>query len=177
MRSSLRSYISVSPWRRCCSASRAGPDQVEDGLDFSELMTGRSGAPEPQSFQARDGARLEYRLYPADSNRAVILLHGSGSHSRYLSPLADYLRSEGLARVYTPDLRGHGRAPERRGDVDYIDQLEDDLADLIEVIKRDHPGIGVVLGGHSSGGGLALRFAGGAAWRPGGGVPAAGALS
>jgi len=136
-------------------------DQVEEGLDFSELMTGPSGAPELQSFQARDGARLEYRHYPADSNRAVILLHGSGSHSRYLFPLADYLRSEGLARVYTPDLRGHGSAPERRGDIDYIGQLEDDLADLIEVIKRDHPGIRVVVGGHSSGGGLAVRFAGG----------------
>jgi pimeloyl-ACP methyl ester carboxylesterase len=61
-----------------------------------------------------------------------------------------------------PDLRGHGVAPQRRGDVDYIGQLEDDLADLIEQVQAQGNHDEVVLGGHSSGGGLVVRFAGGA---------------
>ena len=90
----------------------------------------------------------------------LVLLHGSGWHSQYFLPLAEFIGSEGLAQVYTPDLRGHGHSPERRGDVDYIGQLEDDLADLIDLIKKANPNSRLIIGGHSSGGGLAIRFAG-----------------
>ena len=127
---------------------------------FGELKLDYGGLPEPETYRARDGAALEYRLYPAESTRTLILLHGSGRHSRYLMPLAKAVAGSGAARVYTPDLRGHGRAPERRGDVDYIRQLTDDLADLIQHIRRSHPGTTIIVGGHSSGGGLAVRFAG-----------------
>jgi non-heme chloroperoxidase len=74
--------------------------------------------------------------------------------------LAEFLSSEGLAQVFTPDLRGHGHTPERRGDVDYIGQLEDDLADLIALVRKVNPNAMLIVGGHSSGGGLAVSFAG-----------------
>jgi non-heme chloroperoxidase len=89
-----------------------------------------------------------------------VLIHGSGYHSRYLMPLAKRIAASGAAQVYTPDLRGHGTSPARRGDIDYADQLEDDLVDLITHIQEANPGARVFVGGHSSGGGLALRFAG-----------------
>ncbi len=136
------------------------PDQHEDGLDFKELFLDYSGLPELKQFRARDGAALSYRDYPCVSEKILILLHGSGYHSKYLLPLARFISAEGLAHVYTPDLRGQGQEPLRRGDVDYIGQLEDDLADLIAVARRDHPDAMVIVGGHSSGGGLAVRFAG-----------------
>ena len=57
-----------------------------------------------------------------------------------------------------PDLRGHGPDPTRRGDLDCTGKFEDDLADLIETYcGKDRP---AYLVGHSSGGGLAIRFAG-----------------
>jgi non-heme chloroperoxidase len=87
-------------------------------------------------------------------------LHGSGSHGRYFFPLAKFISSEGLAQVFTPDIRGHGSTPERRGDVNYIGQLEDDLVDFIAIIRRDNPKSMIIVGGHSSGGGLSIRFAG-----------------
>jgi alpha-beta hydrolase superfamily lysophospholipase len=75
--------------------------------------------------------------------------------------LASFVSQNGLAHVVAPDLRGHGFSPARRGDVDYTGQLEDDLADLLSEMRRQHPGAKIIVGGHSSGGGLAIRFAGG----------------
>ena len=136
------------------------PTLDEGGLAFNELFFDYTNLPQLQTFSARDGKPLAYRHYPAQSDKVIILIHGSGWHSRYFLPLAEFISSEGLAQVYTPDLRGHGPTPERRGDVDYIDQLEDDLADLVAIIRKDHPGALLIVGGHSSGGGLVIRFAG-----------------
>ncbi|QUM76925.1 alpha/beta fold hydrolase [Moritella sp. 24] len=134
--------------------------QDKHSLDFNELFFDYTSLPRLQTVTARDGQNIHYRHYSARSNTVLILLHGSGWHSQYFFSLARFISTEGLAEVYTPDLRGHGATPERRGDVDYIDQLEDDLADLILHIRKIHPNAKIVIGGHSSGGGLAIRFAG-----------------
>ncbi|BAJ03521.1 hydrolase, alpha/beta fold family [Shewanella violacea DSS12] len=110
---------------------------------------------------------MDYRYYASDSDKVLILLHGSGWHSQQFFPLAKYISEQGLAQVVTPDLRGHGVSPSRRGDIDYIGQFEDDLADLIVQLQQDAELKGlqsstIIMGGHSSGGGLAIRFAGGA---------------
>ncbi|RXZ43437.1 alpha/beta hydrolase [Crenobacter cavernae] len=135
------------------------------GLDFDALLPAlarRAFLPPLESYVARDGSALGYRRYGRDAGVDLILVHGSGSHSAYLAPLAEALVAARSANVYTPDLRGHGASPARRGDIDYIDQLEDDLADLIaHIASRDGAGRKLVVAGHSSGGGLALRFAGG----------------
>jgi len=135
-------------------------DPSQRGPAFDELFFDYSSLPELKRFTARDGTQLAYRHYSADSEKIVILLHGAGWHSRYFLPLAGFISSEGLAQVYTPDLRGHGLTPKRRGDVDYIGQLEDDLADLIAIILKDNPKSMLVVGAHSSGSGLTIRFAG-----------------
>jgi alpha-beta hydrolase superfamily lysophospholipase len=136
------------------------PDPVQRGPAFDELYIDYAGLPELKSFTARDGTQLAYRYYPAQSDKILILLHGAAWHSKYFLPLAEFISSEGLAQVYTPDLRGHGLTPKRRGDLDYIGQFEDDLADLIAIIQKDNPKAMLIMGGHSSGGGLAVRFAG-----------------
>jgi non-heme chloroperoxidase len=136
------------------------PAPGHGGLDFRELFVNYKNIPQLKTFAARDGKQLSYRHYPARADMVIILIHGSGWHSRYLLPLGEFISSEGLAQVYTPDLRGHGSTPERRGDVDYIGQFEDDLADFITLIRRDNHKAMMIVGGHSSGGGLAIRFAG-----------------
>jgi non-heme chloroperoxidase len=136
------------------------PDPAQRGPAFDELFFDYAKLPALQSVTARDGTQLAYRHYPAASDKILILLHGAGWHSRYFLPLAEFISSEGLAQVYTPDLRGHGLTPKRRGDVDYIGQFEDDLADLIALIQKDNPNSMLIMGGHSSGGGLTVRFAG-----------------
>ncbi len=142
------------------SGKAVKPTSGRGGLDVRELFIDYKSIPQLKTFTARDGKQLTYRFYPTRSDRVIILLHGSGWHSQYFLPLAKFISSEGLAKVYTPDLRGHGHTPERRGDIDYIDQLEDDLSDFVTMVRRDNPGSALIIGGHSSGGGLAIRFAG-----------------
>lgn len=135
-----------------------------EGPDFGTLI-GRlppsSEIPTLESYEARDGAQLLYRHYHSDSHIALVLVHGSGTDSKYLSYVSQAIAASGAATVYTPNLRGHGPSPIRRGDIGYVGQLVDDLADLISHVKTTNDPIDtVIVGGHSSGGGLAVRFAG-----------------
>ncbi|WP_110677163.1 alpha/beta hydrolase [Salinicola sp. RZ23] len=131
------------------------------GLDYAGVTDALEPAPLVH-FTARDGNELDYRAYPdGDARTLAIVLHGSGADSRYLEPMARTLAEQGVAHVVTPDIRGHGRRPARRGDVDDVEQPQRDLADLIEHLRGQWPVDRVVLIGHSSGGGLAVRMAGG----------------
>ncbi len=131
----------------------------QGGLDFSRQLESVGGRSAPlQTIPMRDGYDLKVRTYGgADDVPLLVLLHGSGWHGLQFDKLGKAL--EGYADVIVPDLRGHGTAPGRRGDVDYIGQLEDDLADMINAVVK--PGQKVIMAGHSSGGGLVVRFAGG----------------
>lgn len=140
-------------------------NKSDEPFNFAELSPLRdqiAGMSPLEPYEARDGTALSFRRYPSQSTVHLILVHGSSAHSAYLYAFAKYLSERKVATVYTPDLRGHGPSPQRRGDIDYISQLEDDLADLISHIKKDElKHARFIVGGHSSGGGLALRFGGG----------------
>lgn len=132
----------------------------EEDLNFEELAINYDKMPSLNFYICRDNVKLSYRHYPAQTDTTLILLHGSGWHSQYFFPLAKYISSENIANVYTPDLRGHGMNPIKRGDINYINQLEDDLLDFLVMVKKNNSNSKVIIGGHSSGGGLAIRFAG-----------------
>jgi pimeloyl-ACP methyl ester carboxylesterase len=85
----------------------------------------------------------------------VVLIHGSSDDGGGMHPLAKALRETG-ASVYVPVLRGH-RGSGRSGDIDYIGQLEDDLADFVTLLRSVHSSASYSLIGFSSGGGFALR--------------------
>lgn len=129
------------------------------GLTFQTLLS-RDPVPWPKAdtVAMRDGYGLALREFPNETGPLVVLVHGSGWHGQQFDRLAPALAD--LAHVLVPDLRGHGARPGRRGDVDYIGQLEDDLTDLVGAYRR--PGQKLVMLGHSSGGGLVVRYAGGA---------------
>jgi len=121
----------------------------------------REGIPPLLYVQARDGSQLGYRHYaprgPA-AGRATILIHGSSGSSVAMHPLAKALAARGV-ESFVPDIRGHGVSG-TRGDIGYLGQLEDDLADLVGHLRGSAPDLPLTLVGHSSGGGFALRVAG-----------------
>jgi len=117
-----------------------------------------AGLPELSRFQARDGTWLAYRLYPAASDRVAILVHGSTSASREMNDIAKALTAAGITAVAV-DMRGHG-ASGTRGDVGYVGELDDDLADLLAALAPAYPNARLSLIGHSLGGGFVARVAG-----------------
>jgi alpha-beta hydrolase superfamily lysophospholipase len=145
----------------------ASPAKAGEGFDFGGATAANyRDLPALQTFTARDGTRLGYRIYEnakdkPNPNRFIILVHGSAWHGMQFHPMARYLAAQGLGTVVAPDMRGHGPSPKRRGDVDTIGQLEDDMADLIVHLRQGRGTPQIVLGGHSSGGGFVVRFAGG----------------
>jgi alpha-beta hydrolase superfamily lysophospholipase len=121
----------------------------------------RSGMPDVARFQARDGTGLAYRHYPPaspPSGQMAVIVHGSSGSSIAVHALAKALAERGVD-TFAPDIRGHG-ASGTRGDVAYIGQLEDDLADFVGEIRKINPSAPLTLLGHSAGAGFALRVAG-----------------
>ena len=130
-------------------------------LSETSRAVDRSTLPALERFVARDGTMLAYRHYPARSQptgKIAVLMHGSSGSSFTIHALAEALAARGV-ETYAPDIRGHG-ASGTRGDIAYIGQLEDDLADLVAVIRKTAPATPLTLLGHSAGGGFALRVAG-----------------
>jgi alpha-beta hydrolase superfamily lysophospholipase len=122
-----------------------------------------TGAPDLSRFQARDGTWLADRLYPARNgarDQIAILAHGSSASSIEMNAVAKALAEAGVTAVAL-DIRGHG-ASGTRGDIAYPGQLDDDLADLVAMLRKTYPAARLSLIGHSSGGGFALRIAGSA---------------
>jgi alpha-beta hydrolase superfamily lysophospholipase len=120
----------------------------------------RSTMPGVERFQARDGTELAYRHYPARpaaSGPIAVLVHGSSGSSIAVHALAKTPAERGV-ETYAPDIRGHG-ASGTRGDIVYVGQLEDDLADFVGEIRKAHAAAPLTLLGHSAGGGFALRIA------------------
>lgn len=117
--------------------------------------------PPIRRYVARDHEHLAYRFYDSTADQTLLFVHGSSYHGRSYHELASSISSRGIAKVVLPNLRGHFLSGRHRGDIDYIGQLEDDIADLIADLRTQGIGGPIVLGGHSSGGGFVIRFAGG----------------
>jgi non-heme chloroperoxidase len=115
--------------------------------------------PAPRQFQARDGASLQYYAYPAAPDKVAVLVHGTAGPGASMDALAQSLRAAGVT-AYVLDIRGHGGSG-RRGDIDYIGQLDDDLADFVAQLGAAKSGETRTLVGFSGGAGFAIRFAGG----------------
>jgi non-heme chloroperoxidase len=129
-------------------------------INFSELLYDYSDIPDLIEYKSLDDSKLNYRYYDSNSEKLIILLHGSGYHSKYLYKFAKNISDKNIAKVITPDLRGHGTQTIKRGDVDYIGQLDDDLDTFIQFCLETYKSKQIFIAGHSSGGGLALRLMG-----------------
>ncbi|WP_420133335.1 alpha/beta hydrolase [Rhodopseudomonas sp.] len=130
-------------------------------IDEGARAVDRSGMLALSRFQARDGTELAYRRYAPQQNgvrEVAIVIHGSAGSSVAVHALAKALAARGV-ETFAPDIRGHGGSG-TRGDIGYRGQLADDFADLVAMVQAARPGAPLVLLGHSSGGGFALRMAG-----------------
>lgn len=103
--------------------------------------------------------RLVARRWRSQDPRYVVLLaHGYGEHVGRYEWVAARLTAAGAA-VYGMDHVGHGRSEGERVLIRDYEPVVDDLHGLETAARGDHPGLPVVLIGHSMGGLIAARYA------------------
>ena len=110
-------------------------------------------------FTTRDKKRIFAYHFPKKSLNTIILIHGVSSTAFLQNRMSGLLKNATKAEIFAIDLRGHGKSDGADGDVDYINQYADDLADIIKTIRKAKPTGKIIIAGHSMGGGVALNYA------------------
>lgn len=116
------------------------------------------------TFESRDGTSIAaWRWDTARPPRGIVqLTHGMGEHVRRYDPLADELTDAGF-HVVGQDHRGHGLTAgtaDRHGHLGDggWPALVDDIGRLADVARQAHPGLPLVLLGHSMGSFAAQQY-------------------
>lgn len=111
------------------------------------------------SFDGVSGS-IHYEKWGPDGDprRIVVVVHGYAEYAARYAHLADRLVADG-AVVYGEDHIGHGHSDGERALItDFVDVLAD-LRTLVDIAVSEHPGLPMVMVGHSMGGLLTSRFA------------------
>ena len=109
-------------------------------------------------FQGSEGTVFYRRWEPeGPPARIVQIVHGYAEHGGRYAHVAEALTARGAA-VYADDHIGHGRSEGERALITNFDHVLDDLYSLSRIARTEHPGIPLVLVGHSMGGLLSGRF-------------------
>lgn len=121
---------------------------------------------ETQRLDSPTGATIAYHHSPAKGDARGILLisHGLAEHSRRYAAFAEAMAAHGF-HVYAHDHRGHGetiaadapigRFARRNG----VEQVISDVLAMRELAATAHPGLPIILFGHSMGGLISLNTA------------------
>ena len=114
------------------------------------------------TFTSFDGLTIFHQAWRPDADlangdaRAVVLaLHGLGEHSGRYEHFAAALTDAGYA-VHALDHRGHGKSEGKRTYVKSYDEFQRDILQFRRLVEQEHPGVALVVFGHSMGGNLAL---------------------
>lgn len=111
-------------------------------------------------LDATGGGRLYRQSWLPDGEvrTAIVLVHGAAEHSGRYPHLVGRLVPEGHA-IHALDHRGHGRSEGPRALIEKMDHAVSDVDTLVDLARAAHPGVPLVMFGHSMGGGLALQYA------------------
>jgi alpha-beta hydrolase superfamily lysophospholipase len=112
-----------------------------------------------RSFDGVGGVRIVYDVWTPDTDPrgVVVLAHGLGEHARRYDHVAQRLGESGLI-TYALDHRGHGRSGGKRVYLRDISEYTDDFHTLVGIAAEEHPGLKLVVLGHSMGGGIVFTY-------------------
>jgi alpha-beta hydrolase superfamily lysophospholipase len=120
-------------------------------LSFSERA-------EPLQLRGAEPRVYGYAWRHPSPTATLILVHGLQSHSQWFAECAQALLARGFT-VYAVDRRGSGSSPGPRGDIERHTDWFDEVADVVELARAEHPAAPAHLIGHCFGANLALGYA------------------
>jgi alpha-beta hydrolase superfamily lysophospholipase len=134
------------------------PPQVrstDDAYRLGDPIADRHG-----TLASADGTCLFYRHWPAEeeNGRVVIVLHGIGYHSGPYRVIAEALNPRGIS-VYGLDARGHGLSCGPRGYTGSPAEVAQDVAAIVDFVRKQQAHAKVFLLGDSMGCNYALDYA------------------
>lgn len=110
-------------------------------------------------FAGSEGSIHYERWAPEGAPRRIVMVvHGYAEYAARYRHVAERLTADG-AVVYGPDHIGHGHSEGERALLTDFSHVVADLRTLVDIALADHPGLPVVMIGHSMGGLLTSRFA------------------
>lgn len=111
------------------------------------------------SFKSsKDGLNIFYQFWTQpNAKRFLVVQHGFSDHSDRYEHLVNYFQNSDV-NIYALDSRGHGRSEGIRGHVGDFSDYVSDLADLINIVKKEEQTNKVFLLGHSMGGVIVLQY-------------------
>ncbi|AYL99087.1 alpha/beta hydrolase [Mucilaginibacter celer] len=112
------------------------------------------------SFGNTKGQKLFFRNWLTDSKPKgiVLIVHGLNSHSAYYHNFALEL-NKSQYEVYALDLPGRGLSEGERYYIHDYKEIIANIDQLLNIIQMAHPGVPVILLGHSAGGVFAAVYA------------------
>ena len=110
------------------------------------------------ALEGKHGSLHLYRWETEAPRYVAVVVHGYGEHAGRYTHVADALVAAGAA-VYAADHHGHGRSSGEQALVHDIDDLVEDLDRVVATARDAHPGVPLVMIGHSMGGLVAARYA------------------
>jgi pimeloyl-ACP methyl ester carboxylesterase len=125
----------------------------------TQTITPATPNAEAAQFRMRDGTVLRAAKFGEHAPGTILFLHGvMASSDQYLDTCSQLHILTG-DNVIALDLRGHGKSDGVPGDIRYIGQYEDGVADVLKQIIDKQPVSRIILAGHSMGGGIIMRYA------------------
>jgi len=108
-----------------------------------------------EHFKMTDGFDIFYRRWRAigEIKKSVICIHGIGGHSEDFKVMGQDLAENGI-EVYALDLRGFANSKEEalpRGDTSDFNRHLQDVGEVVDFIRKKHPGNKVYMFGYSLG--------------------------
>lgn len=107
-------------------------------------------------FVASDGEILPLTLWasPKPPIAIILAIHGFNDYRNAFAGVGAFLAAQGI-NVYAYDQRGFG-ATQRRGLWPGADTLRSDIHEVVEALRKKHPGVPVYLLGDSMGGAVVI---------------------
>ncbi|MDG4667439.1 alpha/beta hydrolase [Mycobacterium sp. 236(2023)] len=112
-----------------------------------------------RSFDGIGGVRIVYDVWTPETpaKGVVVLAHGYAEHARRYDHVVARFAEAGVV-TYALDHRGHGRSGGKRVYLKDISEYTGDFGTLVGIARADHPGLKLIVLGHSMGGGIVFAY-------------------